>query len=202
MPKRIIGGVPGCAVVMSAFLSADLVESFSAGHSRVGIKDNVMARSSQPRSVRGFQEALSHDGEVRVGAASRRADRQRWLMILAGVALVGIAAGVYGFIAGLHTTPVEPARIALGCVGCGEIATMTPDPQRSFPATCPSCEKKALWPLWQCRDDGTVFLPGGGQRFVTCPQCGGQNVGDVTRLDESIAKDFSARHKAERNNGR
>lgn len=139
-----------------------------------------MARSKHLSRSAGIHDALQREGDVHIGARAV-AYRQRRIWIgIGGLLMMALAGAIYLFV----SQPAAPAAelrktITVRCLACEAEQVLPADPRQAFPVKCSACGKHAAWPLWQCREDGTVFLPEDPAQTVRCPACGSTRVGYV-----------------------
>lgn len=136
--------------------------------------------------VTDYRAAMNATGDVSVGAYARAQRRNRILLGLAGVALIGGAVFVHMFLrpreAGVAGGPL-PVLVRCVAEGCGyEGAMAVPRGQAESEIVCPKCGQHSCRKVWQCRSCGAQFVPKRGAFEIRCPDCGGRQVGAAYEL--------------------
>jgi DNA-directed RNA polymerase subunit RPC12/RpoP len=141
-----------------------------------------MPRPIQRRKPRrSIDPHIAEYEEVAIGAAARKAHRERILIGALGVAIIAASIWLYFWLMRPQSTQtVHLTEVMLQCGACGEERMMTVAVNATNPLTCPKCRDKEMRKLWQCRTCWRTFVPV-GRGTVECPHCASKLVGSWER---------------------
>lgn len=130
--------------------------------------------------LRDYRRALTHSGDVSVGAFARRRRRTRILIATGGAALLLLAGVLYSFLRPPARTIPATFEVHVLCAAaeCGHVAQLRVPVGRQFPIACPACGQHAARPLWRCHECSHEFLPR-DESAPACPRCRSTKVGSA-----------------------
>jgi hypothetical protein len=141
-----------------------------------------------------YRAALSRKGEVAIGARARAERRKRYLLGLAGLALIGAAVLTHLLLraprhSGQRTTAVLVQCMDPKCKFQGMVEV--PLGGAHFPVKCPRCKQQTCQKVWECREEDCrhQFVPRGTTDEVVCPECGSRRVGTATVARPQAARE-------------
>jgi hypothetical protein len=149
-----------------------------------------MWRRKGPVNLSDYRSVLRSTGDVAVGAYARHQRRRQFLVAVAGLALIGGAAWI-----GAAILPRDPGvsgatyPVAVECQQCKYRGVLhLAAGAVAYPLACPKCRQRACYKLWECGSCGYQFVnKKGPQQAVTCPRCGGRNVGTAETVRDPAA---------------
>lgn len=161
-----------------------------------------MSRPRRSIDLTDTRSAIYSTGEIAVGAYARHQRRQRILLALAGLALIGAAVLLYEVFRPPDESGAARYPVAVECVKCGFRGVVRVRAgEEAFPCECPKCHERSCHKLWECRNCGYQFLHRGSSGSLRCPRCGGAAVGTAEKPAAMPAGGETA-PQAPRGNGR
>jgi DNA-directed RNA polymerase subunit RPC12/RpoP len=144
--------------------------------------------------LREYRSALDRKGEVAIGARARAERRKRYLIGLAGLALIGGAVGTHLLLRPRERDAVgrATAPVLVQCMdpNCGfQGVVQVPLQDAHFPIKCPRCGQQSCQKVWECRDCGHRFVPLGRTGELQCRECGSKRVGTATTAGGEVARE-------------
>lgn len=134
-----------------------------------------------------YRSVLDSRGDVLVGAYASAQRRQRIMVGAVGLALIGVAVGLYFLLRPIESMGVRgDVSIAVECVveDCAYRGVLRVPPGTVFPVRCPACGAHSCHKLWECQNHecGHRFRAKGQPGEVRCERCGSTRVGTAETL--------------------
>ncbi len=148
-----------------------------------------MWRRKGPVNLSDYRSVLGSTGDVAVGAYARHQRRRRYLVAVAGLALIGGSAWLLAALLPRDTGELGATySVAVECQQCKYRGVLRMAAGAvAYPLPCPKCRERACYKLWECRSCGYQFVNKKGPQVVTCPRCGRRNVGTAEVVRDAAA---------------
>ncbi len=161
-------------------------------------------RRRPPGILTDYRAVLDREGDIVVGAYARVQRRRRIMVGAAGLALIGVATGLYLLLRPTDTTAIGrdvSVWVQCGVKECGFSGVMRVPRDAVYPLKCPQCKADSCRKLWECRVCHRRFLPKAGSGEVRC-ECGSTEVGTAEGPSPAESEASGTDRKAARDSGR